>query len=530
MAEKIDASKVKWDEAINPEAVAWDSPKSESPVADRAKRVAGLGARSLIRGATAIPTLMAEAVAAPLRMATGGQYFQSPSAVLERTMTQAGLPEPGNATERFATNITSAMGGVGSQLGLLNALRPSSVAGEGIRQTLMQQPRRQLVASGTGVASAQTAAELGAGPVGQTAAGMAGSMLPFVPQAVFPKSPEQIVQARTAQDARELGYRLPPTQAGGGPVNATLEGWIAGKAPTDRTLSIKNQDVTNAAVKRDLGIPETQAITPGILKGIRERAGADYRAIKSIKQFDVDDTFVNRIRQLTEDERALATEAPSVSNTDILKQAAELERGTFSGNAVIALTQRLREKAKSAFKAGDTGAGQFYRNASDSIEDLVERNLERTGQTELLPAWRTARQTIAKAHTAESALNESTGNIDASVIARQFDNRAPLSGPMRTIGQTANTYGNAMRLPENVGMPAGRDVLGAMAGAGAIPAAAQNPQWLPLALLPPVRPIVRSLITSRPYQALMVNPNAAPVSQGDAALLGLLSGVYGQQQ
>lgn len=74
-------------------------------LADRALRTVGLGARAVVKGVTAIPAMMAEAAAIPLRALTRGRYFQSPSAVLDRNLTQAGLPEPQNATERITQDV-----------------------------------------------------------------------------------------------------------------------------------------------------------------------------------------------------------------------------------------------------------------------------------------------------------------------------------------------------------------------------------------------------------------------------------------
>lgn len=168
--------------------VARDEPQQqaapESSALDRAGRVAGLGVRAAVRGITAIPTLMAEGVAAPLRALTGGKYFPSPSATLARGMTQVGLPEPETPVERFSTDVSSAIGGLSAPLQLARTVASGAGAvptlGQRIAEQFTRNPLSQGVAATTGGAGASVARESGAGPMGQLAAGLAGALAPSV--------------------------------------------------------------------------------------------------------------------------------------------------------------------------------------------------------------------------------------------------------------------------------------------------------------------------------------------------------------
>lgn len=158
----------------------------ESSIGQRIGRQAGLGARGLIKGALAIPTMMAEGAAYPLRAATGGRYFQSPSAVLERTMTEAGLPEPASAPERVGQDVIGTMTGVGTVAKGADILaRGASAVAKPYLGMLAANPLgQQLSAAGAG-AGGGIARESGAGPTGQTLAAAGGALLPGVGPAVM---------------------------------------------------------------------------------------------------------------------------------------------------------------------------------------------------------------------------------------------------------------------------------------------------------------------------------------------------------
>src|SRR3990167_8685214 len=148
---------------------------------DRAKRTAGLGTRAVVRVATAIPTMMDDIAAVPLRAMTGGKYFESPSAVLDRTMTQAGLPEPANAPERITQDVLGTMSGVAGLAKGAEVLGrgASSVAAPYLN--MLSKNQGALIASGAGAgAGGGIAREAGDGPLGQFGASLAGGMVPPV--------------------------------------------------------------------------------------------------------------------------------------------------------------------------------------------------------------------------------------------------------------------------------------------------------------------------------------------------------------
>ena len=158
----------------------------EPSIGEGIARQAGLGARAVLKGAAAVPTMMAEAAALPLRAMTGGRYFQSPTAALERTLSQAGLPEAASASERVAQDVIGTMTGVGTVAkGAQMLARGASAAAKPYLNMLAANPlAQQFSAAGAGAGGA-LARESGAGPTGQFAAAAGGAFLPAIAPAVM---------------------------------------------------------------------------------------------------------------------------------------------------------------------------------------------------------------------------------------------------------------------------------------------------------------------------------------------------------
>lgn len=463
---------------------------SSSPsIGDRAARVAGLGARALVTGVSAIPTLMAEGVAAPLRALTGGRYFPSPSAVLQQTMTEAGLPEPANAPERFSTAITSALAGGGTTLAGANMAQPLSRLGQGVRQTLIQQPGRQVVAAATGAASGQTAAEAGAGPIGQMAATLAGGMAPFAPQMMAGRpSPETLQTRQTAAAGRDAGYVLPPQQVEPSLTNKLLGGF-SGQARTEQAASLKNQTVTNRLARQDLGLPADAPLNEATLETFRNRVSTPYRQVEAL--LPNGKSLMEQLRTA----RANANDWWKHYNRDAHPES----------------------KAK---------AIQFSQDAQ-TIEATFESAAQSSGKPDLLGQLRQARTQIAKSYDYERALNADTGNVDARMIGRARDRGAPQTGGMRTIGSMANAFDRSMqsmdgRTPPFVSPLDAAVATGPLAGA----IMSGRPEVAALSAIPFMRPAVRAGILSEPYQSLMATPNLNPLNRPDAASLGVLPLLY----
>lgn len=131
-------------------------------------RQVGLTARAGIKGVTAIPTMVGDALGL------------NSSGAVDKTLGYI-LPSPKNATERVAGDIAGAMAGGGaiSAGGRVLAQAPGAIA-RGVGDILASGTGMNVVSSGTGAGAAGVVRENGGGPGAQLAAGIAGSLAPTV--------------------------------------------------------------------------------------------------------------------------------------------------------------------------------------------------------------------------------------------------------------------------------------------------------------------------------------------------------------
>jgi hypothetical protein len=513
-----------WEQYQTKSEGPWEQFKPEPSVADRAGRVAGLGARSIVKGVSAIPTLMADAVSEGVNLgakAVGADYrMQRPSAVLDRTLTQAGLPQPETAVERVSTDVTGALTGMGGQLAALRGMANP------VAQQLTQMPGKQLLAAITGPGAASVTREAGGGAGAQLAAGVAGSMAPFGPNLMRGNRPLTPTE-QVAIESQQAGYRIPPTQANPSLINRALEG-TAGKITTAQQASAGNQRISGKLSAEDIGLDGKTTITPKVLEQVRAEAGTAYNRIKVLPlKFKVDGEFQQAVSNLGNDFATAAKEFPEIAGNKLIEDLQQgLSKPTISPVAAVELVKKLRFDAAKNAKAFDDPAkaalSGAQKQAANAIEDLIERRLAQSGKPELVDAFRAARERIAKTYDIEAALNDTTGSVSARAIGNKMDKAT--TGNLRTVGRFANAFPKAAQSPEPMGSLPGWSPLDLYAGAGLGLGgyAAGSPSLMALGLL---RPAARALILSKPYQSTLGAPTL-PMAREQAGMLGAMAVPY----
>lgn len=126
--------------------------KPQRSLVEEAGRQLGLTARAGITGLAAVPSMLAEPVAAGVNLLAGKQVMASPTQGLQNVLTAAGLPAPETGLERAVQTGTAAMAGVPAQA----ALSGTSAALAPLRQNLLQ----QTAAAGAGGVAGQAAADV----------------------------------------------------------------------------------------------------------------------------------------------------------------------------------------------------------------------------------------------------------------------------------------------------------------------------------------------------------------------------------
>lgn len=306
------------------------------------------------------------------------------------------------------------------------------------------------------------------------------------------------VKDATAATARDAGYVIPPVQTNPSLPNRLLEG-LAGKISTGQSASIKNQKTTNMLASRALGLDETIPITQDALKVLRSEAGQAYSAIRGAGTITADSEYSAALAGITKKFEGASKDFPELAKNEIEGIIGSIDKPSFNADSAIDAIKILRERGDKAFGSGDKATGKAFREASDAMESVIERNLEQMGPEAqgMLKAFRDARQLIAKSYSVEKALNPATGNVAARKLGAQLARGKPLSGELKDIGQFAQAFPKAA--DEVLSSMPGVSPLDYF-GAGGLSAATGNPLSM---LAVGVRPIARGAILSKPYQNML---------------------------
>jgi len=317
-------------------------------------------------------------------------------------------------------------------------------------------------------------------------------------------------------EARDIGYTVPPTQAGGGVFNRLLEG-IAGKASTAQEASVRNQDVTNKLASKALGLAEDTPLTTDLLKSIRKEAGQAYENLKLSGTIKTSPKFIQALDNIKPYQDAIqaAKDFPEEAANPIIKVIDSLKRPNFDVNSAVSKINLLRNDADKAFRAGDTALAKSNKEASQVLENTIENHLANTKQTDLLNKFKEARQLIAKSYEIEKALNPQTGSVSAQKLANRLQAGKPLSGELKDAAKFGLAFPKAVQTPEKIGGTIGispLDVTAAgIAGGGSLLSGEDKGTSGALTLATLLaRPAARKLVLSNRMQNNLVQKQAAP--------------------
>ena len=310
---------------------------------------------------------------------------------------------------------------------------------------------------------------------------------------------------KAAQAGRELGYVTPPADLNPGFMSEALSG-LSGKIKTAQTASQKNQSVTDALARRALGLPDTSTLNYAELDAVRNAAGKAYEAVKGAGVVKPGPEYEQAIKKAVEPFLNSAQSFPGSKVPGVVDDVLSLKTEAFDAGAAIDKIRLLRDQADTAYRNGMKSEGKAYKAAATALEDAIESHLAGIGApaSDLLNGYRNARQLIAKSYTVEKALNDTTGNVNAQVLAGMYDKRKPLSGELLDIAKYSAAFPKATQmLKESPKQVSPLDY--AVAGGTAI--SSGNP--MPLALIG-ARPAVRSLMLSEPVQRRALIPGYSP--------------------
>lgn len=242
-------------------------------------RQAGLAARAVPGGIASLAGIVGDPLNALINMITGSK-LQTISGATENLLTRAGLPEPQTDAERMAYEASKAVVGVGAPAATLPRLATAPISAAPARVATPQQATQiaaervatpaerlfteniglQATGATGGTLAAQLAAQAGAGPVGQIAAGLGGGIL--APGAV------QTAGTRSVSGGREVVR--PFTEAGREVIAGNVLRQLAASPETaiaraaEYQAPLRGYAPTTAQATRDIGLISAETAIRGL--------------------------------------------------------------------------------------------------------------------------------------------------------------------------------------------------------------------------------------------------------------------------
>lgn len=511
----------KYEAYDTPQAAAPAEPKSDVGVAK------GLG-MGVLRGAKDVIDTGAKALASGFDKIAGTSEGQRVEA-----MNKAGRQE---FDENYKGSTAASVGRVAGQVAA--TLPVGGFIGQGVRAAgaaglapSVAVPLGQAIASGglsaggagmaTRVAGGAISGGAAAGLVDPDSAGTGAVIGAVLPASVngaaktFAKlgqamrgSPASSGVRKAAEAGREAGFVVPPTQVEPSFRNRLLEG-MAGKLTTAQNASSRNQEVTNKLAMRSIGAEE---LTSEGIAAVRARANQAYNALGQAGSFSADLPFKAQLRKIGASSQQLKTDFPELAKADVDKLVSSMaEKSSFDAQSGIEAIKRLRADARANRMARDNpdrqALGKVQNKISAALEDLIDRNLQRSGNTQLLADYRAARTTLAKAFDVEAALNPITGNVDGAKLAQLLKKGRPLTGELKQAAEFASAFPKATQTPERMGSLPQLSPLDWFAALGATAATGAGAAGVAgLA----ARPLARAAALSGPVQRSLTASAAKP--------------------
>lgn len=310
---------------------------------------------------------------------------------------------------------------------------------------------------------------------------------------------------QAVKSAHDLGYVIPPSQAKPTLINRTLEGF-SGKLTTAQNASAMNQPVTNALAQKAIGATE---LSEAGLHQVRALANKAYDELGGVGKFVSDDAFVGALDNAGASTAAMQKNFPELVNNEVDTLIKGLKsRGEFEAQPTIEAIKQFRANA-AGNKVGNDPAkkalGKAQNKIASALEDLIDRNLQQTGQGVLLNNYRAARQTLAKVYDVEKAMNKGSGNIDAAKLANSLGKGRPLTGELRDIAEFASRFPKATQTVDKMGSLPQTSPLDWIP-AGALSAGTGNPLMMASLL---ARPTARKVVLSSSVQNRLAKQSGA---------------------
>jgi hypothetical protein len=261
-------------------------------------------------------------------------------------------------------------------------------------------------------------------------------------------APKEAIRA-AAKDS-EHPYITPPEHG----LQAAVAG-LAGKTRVEKVISKRNSEAATNRFAKEVGIEEGTPLTPENIKSriqesyagrkaMEEAVGEDLRITPAFVK-NMDDSLRDIVLQIKHNpELNNDMVAPAGIIRGYLKKA-EAGEGSMSTKQILTDVSKLREQAKTHFRAGDNALGYSKIGVANQLEQLFEDNLKATGKADLVDKFKADRVLQAKLHFIEDVVTPE-GKVDLSKVASRANSKrykGALTGELKTAADFARTWKKA---------------------------------------------------------------------------------------
>lgn len=249
------------------------------------------------------------------------------------------------------------------------------------------------------------------------------------------------------ENLRAAGYKVRPTDVKatdpGAKVPGVIREGMQGSGELKKDFGLHNQTVTTKLAAEDLGLKNTNKITPEDFETVRKPAIATYEeAGKTAGKFAPSEKYHAALDNIASDKAM----GPKV-RAEIAEHAAQFKYAEMNGPDTIKEISALRRKSTGQIRSKDVNTqelGYANRRIAGAMEDEIAQRLEGSGSGDLVTKFRDARTTLAKSHDIQSATK--AGQVDAAVIGK-LSKRDPgkMTGPLKIIADAHDTAPQVMQ-------------------------------------------------------------------------------------
>lgn len=317
------------------------------------------------------------------------------------------------------------------------------------------------------------------------------------------RAAEESPKQSKIQQARSIGLKLPPSEAGG-PVGKVLEG-AGGKIQTEMSLSRANAKVINRTAAREIGLSDRQPMTEANIERLKQKAFESYDAVRKAGKVTMDDQYRKELNAVKERTKQAEEDFPEDTNDLIDKEIRKFDRPSADASSMLEKVKSLRDRASRNMKSPDAEKfelGLAQKKIATTMENQIDRQVASTNP-DLIRNFRAARVQLAKIYNVEDALSPN-GNLSAAVLARQLKRSVPLSGGLKTIAETYQEFPKVMRYVDQLGGHAPFSALDYLVGG--VEAASNPASAAKIVGALAGRPVARGIIGSESYQKAAIKP------------------------